>query len=228
MIKKKFTSSPTLISLFAVFVLLIGNPLQSFAATKILYQKGNYIFTQKNANDLLEIGEYLAGARFSNKDKNAFQVWAIADYKNKPKLGTKFYKTTIKTMLQKLRKSKGNNTYRAELYLVYVDAFKKHPEYRIFPDNFLSIVDRYKPPIKEALIIRQIRFNSVMQQYQSNQHSFNRSMQQMQRSSDAINKSIQDQATRSAITIPGGEIIRETDGKIFAKDYRGQRYEVTK
>jgi len=60
----------------------------------------------------------------------------------------------------------------------------------------ITIIDRYNPPIKEALLIRQIRFNSVMQQMQSNQRIFNQTIHQMQRSSDMINKSIRDQSAR--------------------------------
>ena len=216
------------ITTYILFFAMLSFPLLGFSADKVLYQKGSFIFAQKDANNLIELAEYIAGSRLSKKHRAALQFWAIDDYKNAPKIASSFYKTLANLIVPKIRKSKGNNTYRAELYLNFVDSYKKHPEYRKKPNNFLSVIDRYNPPIKEALLIRQIRFNSVMQQMQSNQRIFNQTIHQMQRSSDMINKSIRDQSARSSITIPGGKILRETDGKIYAEDNKGQKFEVIK
>jgi len=210
------------------FVFLIFAPLQNFAAEKILYQTGHYKFTQKNAQNLLELAEFIGASRFSKKERKALQIWAINDFKNAPKISVSFYKKLAQLVIPKIRKSKGNNTYRAELYLSFVDSFNKHPEYRKLPDNFLSIIDRHKPPIKEALLIRQLRFNLIMQQKQTNQRLFNQSIQRMQYSNDVINQSIKDQATRFSITAPGGKILQESNGKIYAEDSKGHKYEVNK
>ena len=210
------------------FLFLVLVPLQSFAAEKILYQTGNYKFTQKNAQNLLELAEFIGASRFSKKERKALQIWAINDFKNAPKISVSFYKKLAQSVIPKIRKSKGNNTYRAELYLSFVDSFNKHPEYRKLPDNFLSIIDRHKPPIKEALLIRQLRFNLIMQQKQTNQRLFNQSMQRIQHSNDVISRSIKDQATRFSITAPGGKILQESNGKIYAEDSKGHKYEVNK
>ena len=212
---------------YKLFILLLGLLSFSFftvTAEQLLYQKGRFQFTQSNASHLLEMAEFIGGSHFSAKDAKALQLWAIEDFKNAPKVSMNFYKSLSKVTIPKIRKSKGNNVYRAELYL----SFDKHPEYRKNPDNFLSIIDRYKPPIQDALLIRQIRFNAVMQQMQLNQRVFNQAMRQSQRASDAIGKSISDQATRDAITLPGGKILHESGGKIYAEDYKGQKFEVTK
>ena len=203
-------------------------PIISFAGDKVLYQKGSYKFTQKNANNLLELAEYIGGSRFSKKDRRALQAWSIVDFKTYPKVSMKFYRNLPRNLLPKIRKSKGNNTYRAELYLRYVEVFEKHPEYKKLPNNFLAVVDRYKPPIKEALLIRQLKFNLVMQQMKLNQQVFNQSMRLSQQSSDMVAKSIRNQATRYSITVPGGQILSETDDRIYAKDYKGNLFDVAK
>ena len=216
---------------YKLFILLLGLLSFSFftvVAEQLLYQKGRFQFTQSNANHLLEMAEFIGGSHFSAKDAKALQLWAIEDFKNAPKVSVNFYKSLSKVTIPKIRKSKGNNIYRAELYLSFVDSFDKHPEYRKNPDNFLSIIERYKPPIKDTLLIRQIRFNAVMQKMQLNQRVFNQAMQQSQRASDAMSKSISNQATRDAITLPGGKILHESGGKIYAEDYKGQKFEVTK
>jgi len=213
---------------WVLLFVLITLPFLALADDKTLYQKGSYRFTQENAKNLLELAEYIGGSRFSKKDRKALQLWSIEDFKAHPKTGMKFYRSLPQNLLPKIRKSKGNNIYRAELYLSYVDLFKKHPEYKKLPNNFLAVIDRYKPPIKEALQIRQIRFNSLMQQMQSNQRTFNQAMQSSQRSSDRIAKSLQDQSRRQSITLPGGTILRETGDKIYAEDYKGQKFEVAK
>ena len=67
-----------------------------------------------------------------------------------------------------------------------------------------------------------------MQQLQMNQMLFNQSMKLHRQSAKAIAKSIEDQSTRSAITIPGGKILYETDGRIYAEDYKGEKFEMAK
>ena len=92
----------------------------------------------------------------------------------------------------------------------------------------MAIIDRYNPPIREVLQLRQLKFNAVMQQAQRNQRSFNRSMQQAQHSSEMISKSLQDQSQRQAITLPGGRIISETGKRIYAEDAKGEKFELSK
>jgi hypothetical protein len=64
--------------------------------------------------------------------------------------------------------------------------------------------------------------------YGLDQGFLNQAMRQMQRNSNLIGKSITDQASRDAITLPGGRILQETGGKIYAEDYKGQKFEVPK
>ena len=68
------------IILISLIILMIV-PIISFAGDKVLYQKGSYKFTQKNANNLLELAEYIGGSRFSKKDRRALQAWSIVDFK---------------------------------------------------------------------------------------------------------------------------------------------------
>ena len=53
-------------------------------------------------------------------------------------------------------------------------------------------------------------------------------MQAMQKSNEIMTKSLQDQATRQAITLPDGKILREENGVIYAEDYKGEKFEVVK
>ena len=214
----------------ALFFVLLSIPQLGFSAKadRILYQKGSYVFTQKDADNMLELAEYLGASRFSSNDKKALQAWLIDDFKAKLKIARGFYQSLAKVILPKVRKSKANNIYRAELYLKFVDSYEKHPEYRKSPNNFLAMVDRYHPLIKQALQIRQLRFNLLMQQMRGNQRLFNQSMQAMQKSNEIMTKSLQDQATRQAITLPDGKILREENGVIYAEDYKGEKFEVVK
>jgi hypothetical protein len=48
------------------------------------------------------------------------------------------------------------------------------------------------------------------------------------KSSEMMNNSLEDQSRKQAITILGGVILQETKGKIYAEDYNGNKFEVTK
>ncbi len=212
-----------------IIVLCISLLLSPIYAEKnrVLYRSGHNIFTQHNASELIQLAEFLGRSNFTKKDKKALQAWSIDDFKSAPVQGRKFYQNLSNTIIPKIKLAK-SGIYRAELYLNFVDLFAKHPEYKQSSNNFLAMVDRYNPPVKEAMQIRQIRHNMVLQQMQMNQMLFNQNMRQAQKSSDMMVKSIQDQSRRQSITIPGGRILSETGDKIYAEDYKGQNFNLSK
>ncbi len=130
--------------------------------------------------------------------------------------------------MRKQKNNKQTNYYRADMYLGYVNLFNKHPEYKASPNNLLAIVDRYNPPVAEAMQLQQLIFNSFQQTFIMNQQMFNQTMDIQRKSADMMAKSIRDQATRNSITIPGGTVLEETQGKFYAKDEKGNKFEVTK
>jgi len=74
--------------------------------SNILYQSGRYQFTEQNANALMQLGEFLAGSRFSNAERNALQAWSVNDFKSVPKASVIFYKRLSKTILPKIKTSR--------------------------------------------------------------------------------------------------------------------------
>ncbi len=196
-----------------------------------MYASGGYKFTQKNANQLIELGEFLGRSKFSVLDKKALQIWSIQDFKSVPKKATHYYKDLNENLLPKIRamtKTNKINNYRADLYLGYINLFNKHPEYKTSPDNFLAVIDRYNPPTLEAMKLQQRIYANFQKQLQLNQMMFNQTMRLQQQAADNVSKSIKDQATRYSIIIPGGTILHETDSKIYAKDSKGNRFEIPK
>ncbi len=195
-----------------------------------LFKQGDFVYTRKNAAELIQLAEFLGRSTFSVKDKQALSAWSIDDFKVAPKASVKFYRNLSKLVIPVIKTKRGHalNQYRAELYSQFAYRFDKYPDYRKSADNFMAIIDRYNPPIREVLQLRQLKFNAVMQQAQRNQRSFNRSMQQAQHSSEMISKSLQDQSQRQAITLPGGRIISETGKRIYAEDAKGEKFELSK
>ena len=216
---------------FIIFLLSLPVLTTEAGSGDVLYQKGAYTFTKKSANELIELAEFIGRSKFTPKDKKALLAWSIQDFKSVPDKAVIYYKDLANNLMPKIRVMKNNtktNNYRADLYLGYINLFNKHPEYKKLPDNFLAVIDRYNPPIQEALLLQQLQFNLFQQQLQMSQRVFNQTMKLQQQSSDRINKSIRDQATRYSITVPGGEILHETDTRIYAKDYKGRRFEISK
>jgi len=212
----------------SLLLLIMGN---SVFANKILYKNGSYVFTQKNATELIELAEFLGRSRLSTKDKKALRTWSILDFKSAPKIATHYYKDLHNNLLPKIRKLKNNqkrNNFRTDLFLSYVDLFNKHPEYKKFPNNFLAVIDRYNPPVQEALLLQQFRFNQVQQVLQLNQMMFNQSMRIQQQSADNMNKSIRDLGARQSISLSGGTILYETKDRIYAKDNKGRKYDIAR
>jgi len=199
---------------------------------RILYQTASYKFLQQDADRLIELGEFLGRSRFSQKDRRALVAWSIKDYKSVPaKQADHYYKDLRSNLIPKIRRMKNNtkrNNYRATLYSNYYDLFKKNPKYRKLPNNFMNVVDRYNPPIKEVLLLRQVRFNNFQQQLRLNQVAFNQAMRLQQQAADNVSNAIRDQATRYSITVPGGTILHETNGVFYAKDNKGRRFQVPK
>lgn len=198
---------------------------------RVLYSSGSYTFTQKNANELIELAEFLGRSKFSSADKKALQIWSIQDFKSVPKKATVYYKDLNNNLMPKIRaikNKKKRDSYRTDLYLGYVNLFNKKPEYKASPDNFVAVIDRYNPPVAEAMLLQQQIYSNFQQQLRLNQMMFNQTMKLQQESADLVTKSIRDQATRYSITVPGGTILHETDSKIYAKDHKGNKFEVLK
>ena len=211
--------------------------------SNILYQSGQYQFTEQNANELIQLGEFLAGSRFSSAEKKALQTWSIKDFKLAPKAGVEFYKRLSRVILPKIKTSRKSSQaykdYRVSLYLDFIKLFKDHPEYNKSPDSFLAIINRYQPPkkaanllrqrlAKESILRQQIENNLILQQMQMNQMMFNSAVRQHRQSTDMMLKSIRDQSIRNSITLPGGTILHETDSTIVAEDYQGEKFQINK
>ncbi len=202
--------------------------------TRVLYRSESYKYTQKNANELIAFAEFLGRSKFSAADKKALQLWSIRDFSLAPDKATNYYKNLSEKIMPKIkamRKQQNNeqiNDYRADMYLGYINLFNKHPEYKTSPDNILAVIDRYNPPVKEAMQLQQLIFNSIQQTLIINQQIFNQSMRLQQKSSDVMINSIRDQAVRNSISIPGGTVLEETQGKFYAEDEKGNKFEVTR
>lgn len=201
----------------------------TIAKERILYQDGSAVFTQENANDLIELAEFLGRSSFSEKDKKALLAWSVLDYKSAPKKAVIYYKDLRNNLLPKIRAMKNNNqrnNFRTELFLSYINLFNKHPEYKKSPNNFLAVIDRYNPPVKEVLILQQIQFNQLQQALQMNQMMFNQTMRLQQQASDNVIQSIRDLGNRQSISLSGGTILYETKDRIYAKDSEGRKFDI--
>lgn len=187
---------------------------------------------QQDADRLIELGEFLARSKFTQKDRKALVVWSIHDYKSVPiKKAVSYYKDLKNNLMPKIRRMGNNsktNNYRADLYLAYFNLFKRHPEYKKQPNNFMAVIDRYNPPVQEALVLQQLQFNSFQQKLRMNQMMFNQTMRSQQRTADMVNNSIRDLADRQSIAISGGTILSETDSTYYVEDHKGYKYEVGK
>lgn len=198
-------------------------------AGKVLYKKGAFVFTQKNAAELIVLAEFLGRSPFSKKDKKALRAWSIQDFKASPKKATHYYKNLHKNLLPKIQKMKNRqkkDMFRTELFLGYIDLFNKNPEYKKSPDNFIAVIDRYNPPVQEAVLLQQLRFNQFQQTLRMNQMMFNETMRLQQESADMVTQSIRDLGNRHSITISGGTILYETKDRIYAKDNKGHKFDI--
>lgn len=209
-------------------VLTIPVAAGSADESEILFHHEDYDFTQRNVDELILFGEYLARSKFSKADKQALRIWSIEDFKSAITDSIGFYTSLRNTLLPKIKASPDDEVYRANLYRGVVNNFNQHPEYAASPDNFLAIVDRYEPPREEAAQLQQFYANMVIQKMQLNQRLFDQSMQQSNQSTEAMSNSIRDQSLRQSITLPGGRIIQEWDDRILAEDPDGRRYELYK
>jgi len=218
-----------LTSCFFSFLTLFAPCTLANSANHILLRVGNHVFTQTNADELIQLGEFLGRSGFTREDKQQLTSWSIADFKSAPEQSVAFYDSLHKEVLPRIAAQDSDiEIYRAELYLRFIRLFNRHPEYQKSPHNFLAIIDHYHPPVTEAMQLQQLQHNLVMQQIQMNQRLFNQTLQQAQQSSAIITKEIIDSSRRSAITLPGGKIIQETDNVIYAEDSQGRKFEVLK
>ena len=159
------------------------------------------------------------------------QLWSTQDFKSFPKKAVQYYRVLINTILPKIRHLKSaeeRNVYRTNLYLGYFNLFRKKPEYKKYANNFMAVIDRYNPPIQEALVLQRVNHSIVMQQLKLNQMVFNQTMRQQQETSDLVIKSIRDNATRDSIRISGGAVLYETENRFFARDSKGRKYNLAK
>ena len=143
----------------------------------ILLHHNDYDFTQRNVNELITFGEYLARAKFSEADKQALTQWSIEDFKSAVAESIGFYQSLRNTLLPKIKASSEDEVYRANLYRGVVNNFKQRAEYAASPNNFLAIIDRYHPPREEADQLQQLYTDMVMQNMQINQMQFDQSKQ---------------------------------------------------
>ena len=109
-----------------------------------------------------------------------------------------------------------------------LNSFRKNPAQGRSPDNFLAVVNRYNPPIKEAAQLQLLYHRMLQQQLQMNQILFDQNMKQFNKSMDAVSQSITDQAIRDSVTLPGGKILHESEDRIYAEDSKGMKYNLSK
>jgi hypothetical protein len=151
-----------------------------FANETTLFKDSTYTFKEKNFNDLIELGEYLAQESFSKEDKKNLKDWAIEDVKSSPKASKVFYKSLAETIIPTIQNSQTKPLYRVELYKKFVDMFHQHPDYNDSPHNFLAIVNHYNPPKKELQRVEILQNNLLLQTMQQNQSNFNAVLQTQQ------------------------------------------------
>ena len=205
-----------------LFMLIL--PLHLAANEIIVAKKSGYIFTQKNIDEIFILGEFIGGSSFSRTDKKNLKIWLIDDFESDPKASNSFYKSLSLDVIPRIKKSKGNDAYRAELYLNFIDLFNKNPQYTKSPHNFLATINHYNPPLKGSRELQLLYRNMLI----SNQQNFNRVMSQLNRTTEMMRRDFKDSMTRQNIILSGDTILYELDDRIIVKDKRGLRYEVFK
>lgn len=213
---------------YVLMVFILSVTQMSAAEDKILYQKGEHIFTHNNALQLIQFAEFLGRSSLSKDDRNRLYQWSIQDFREQPIKGSEFYASLKTTIIPKIRSGNNLDNMRTEIYLNVVNSFKKKPKQAQSPDNFLAIVNRYNPPIQEAQALQLVYQSLILQQMQLNQMLHNQTMNQYQSSMQAITKSMSDHTKRSSIRLSGGKILYETNGRIFAEDSKGNKYDIAK
>ncbi|HIP51450.1 MAG TPA: hypothetical protein EYG94_05100 [Campylobacterales bacterium] len=207
-----------------LLLVLVFFSIATQAKNKILYQKNEHIFTQRNLNETIVLGEFIARDSFSKKDKKNISQWLIDDFKAAPKKSKIFYESLSNVTIPKIKVSRNNELYRAELYLQFINMFKNNPQYTKSPHNFLAIIEHYNPPKKDAknlqlFYARQLQYNNQM---------FNSVLKQVQTSSQAIHKSLEEHGTRQSIVLSGDIITAEFDEHIVVEGADGIKYEIEK
>ncbi len=190
---------------------------------KVLYKKGSALFTQANIDDLVEFAEFLARSPLTKKDKKVLIPWAINDFISAPEKSAEFYRVLSGKLIKDIRKQPNKKNFRTRLFISFVTSFKHQKR----PNNhILTIIDHYNPPIKEALQLRAIEHNLIMQQSQRNQTQFKHAFKSSQAITEQIKESLNRQAERTAITLPSRTIIKEGENSYKVEDETGDRYDV--
>lgn len=177
---------------------------------------------QKNIDNVIQLGEYIANDHFSKKDKENLSTWLIKNFSTDSMASTTFYTSLNSQIIPKIKNSPTHSIYRAELYLKLISIFK-NPKYQS-PDNLLAIINRYNPPIQEASQLQLLYYRMLI----SNQQVFNQTLNHYQQTNNATIKDFKGNMQRQNITLSGGTILYELNDKIIAKDAKGVEYEVLK
>lgn len=217
-----------LILLIILISLISASCTDGNAEKTVLYQQNKFSFTQKNANELIELAEYIGQSKLLASDKKLLTAWAIKDLKLGLAKRVVFYKALSNTVMTIIRNPATKATYRTELYLKFYRSFAKKTKEERLPNNFWAVVNRYNPPIQEALIVQRLQAQLTLQQLRLNQSLFNQTMRQHKASSDLVSKEQHRQSQLQSITLSGDTLLYELEDRFVAKDEQGKEYEVLK
>ena len=197
-----------------------------YAKDEVLYQKNDYIFTEKNFDELVIMGEFIARSAFSKEDKKNLKSWSIKDFKSTPKKSMVFYNFMHSDVIPYIINKTARATYATELYENIIEIFRKAPDNS--PYNLLAIIEKYNPPIKELYLMRERRFKLLQQTLLINQQNFNMTINMQQQSNNILINAIKDHSLQQTISIEGGTIIQEFNDYILVKGADGKEYRVNK
>lgn len=188
--------------------LLILVSIYTHATHKIVSQKGSYTLSEQDLKAFVTFGEFMARSDFSPHDTKALAQWAIDSFQKKPKENAAFYKQLHTKMMPELQ-TNNKEQYRVEVYLAMRHYFAKKPQH---PYNLLSVVNRYNPPLKEALALekQQQKIKTLKSQMalQSTLH---------------LNHTMRKQMQLNTIMRLGGKVIRVQGNQIVYRDKYGIR-----
>ncbi|MCK5830528.1 MAG: hypothetical protein KAH20_09520 [Methylococcales bacterium] len=212
---------------YIILQIIIFFSLLHQVEAKNLYNDGTYVFTEKNAKEFLAFGQFLAGAEFTNQEKRDVKAYALADFKTSPKGGVSFYKS-LSISIQEILSPNADPFARVQLFLYMHTKVKFAKSLKNHPGNFYKVIDRYNPPINEALALQQYYNNLMYYTLQTNQYYFNQMMNTYKQNTQHIIDTNRDFNTRQSISIAGNTIVAEYDNYFVVQNPKGNEYKVSK
>ncbi len=194
---------------------------------KNLYNDGTYVFTERNAKELVVLAQYIAGSEFTAQEKIDMEAFALAEFKTLPSGAVGFY-NSLSATIPKIVSPNTDSFFRVEIYLYMATKIKFAKSLDNHPGQFFRIIDRYNPPFNEAWALQEYRFNLAYYTYQNRQFYFNQMMNTYQQSSQLVIDSIKDTSTRQSIYLSGNTIVAEYDGYYIVETPDGQQYNYNK